>query len=67
MMITCKEASRLLSEGLDRDLALGQRATLRLHLFLCTACSRVKNQFDFLHRAAAQYPGPEDDDGRHKP
>jgi hypothetical protein len=68
MMITCKEASRMLSEGLDRDLALGKRAKLRFHLFLCTACSRVKHQFDFLHRAAAQFPGPDDEDeGRHKP
>jgi hypothetical protein len=44
------------------------RAKLRFHLFLCTACSRVKHQFDFLHRAAAQYPGPDgDEDGPHKP
>ena len=61
IMRTCKDVSRLLSEGLDRDLALGERAAVRVHLFICTACSRVKTQFEFLRRAAAQYPGPEDD------
>ncbi len=64
MMISCKEASRLMSQGLDRDLGLGQRASLRLHLLICTSCSRVRKQLDFLHRAAPLYPGPEDDGGR---
>ena len=61
MSLDCKEASRLISAGLDRDLDLGQRTALRLHLLICTACSRVKAQFAFLHRAAPHYPGPEDD------
>lgn len=65
--MNCKEASRLISEGLDRDLDLGQRAKLRLHLLLCTTCTRVKAQFAFLHRAAPYYPGPEDDDSPPKP
>ena len=64
MMISCKEASRLMSQGLDRDLGLGQRASLRLHLFICTSCSRMRKQLDVLHRAAPLYPGPDDDGGR---
>ncbi len=62
-MIDCKQASRLMSQSLDKDLGLGQRTSLRFHLFLCTACSSVKRQFDFMHRAATQFPGPEDDSG----
>ncbi len=50
----------MLSEGLDRELDLGQRTALRLHLFICTACSRVKRQLEFLRRAAGEYPGPDD-------
>ncbi len=65
MRLTCKEASRLMSEGQDRRLDLGQRAGLRLHFFICTACSRVKQQMGFLRRAAGAYPGP-DDDGKPK-
>jgi predicted anti-sigma-YlaC factor YlaD len=63
MMLTCKEAARLISEGLDRDLAVAERARLRVHLALCTACTRVTRQFDFLRRAARAYPGPDDEPG----
>lgn len=66
-MINCKEASRLMSQGLDADLRPGQRATLHLHILICTACTRVKRQFDFMHRAAGQFPGPDDNDGPHNP
>jgi hypothetical protein len=62
MGLNCKQASRLLSEGLDRDLDIGKRTALRLHLLICTACSRVKKQFAFLHFAAPRYPGPDDDE-----
>ena len=65
--ISCKESSRLISQGLDRDLDMAQRAALRLHLFICTACTRVKTQFAFLHRAAPGYPGPQEDDNPPKP
>lgn len=60
-MLSCKQASRLMSEGLDRELDFAQRAGLRFHLLICTACSRVKSQFAFLHRVAPEYPGPDDD------
>jgi predicted anti-sigma-YlaC factor YlaD len=61
MMITCKEASHLLSERLDRDLGVGERARLRVHLAICAACTRVTRQFDFLRRAARAYPGPDEE------
>ena len=59
LMITCREASRLVSEGLDRELPAAERATLRVHLALCVACTRLSKQFDFLRRAAREYPGPD--------
>lgn len=58
--LDCKSASRLMSEGLDRELDFRQRAALRLHLMICTACSRVKSQFAFIRSAAGRYPGPDD-------
>ena len=60
MKLSCKEASRLLSLGLDRKLTIGQRTALRLHLALCDACTRVKAQFEFLRRAVASYSGASD-------
>lgn len=62
--LTCREAGRLISEGLDRDLGVAERVTLRLHLAICEACSRVTRQFEFLRRAAREYPGPDDGPGR---
>jgi len=55
--LTCKEAARLISERLDRDLPLAQRTALRLHLAVCEACTRVAAQYAFLRRAAARYAG----------
>ena len=60
MRLSCKEASRLLSVGLDRKLTLGERTALRLHLTLCDACTRVKAQFEFLRRALGSYSGGSD-------
>jgi anti-sigma factor RsiW len=53
--LTCKEASRLLSVGLDTKLSLADRAALRLHLALCDACNKLKAQFDFMRRALSAY------------
>jgi hypothetical protein len=64
LMLTCKEASRLISEQLDRDLPIAERAALRVHLAICTACTRMTRQFEFLRRAARQYPGPDDGAGK---
>lgn len=60
LMINCREASRLVSEGLDRELPVADRATLRLHLAICTACTRLSRQLEFLRRAVREYPGPDD-------
>ena len=50
-MITCKEATRLVSQGLDRRLGLGQRVALYLHLAVCDACSHFRKQMLFLRKA----------------
>jgi hypothetical protein len=51
MNLSCKEASRLLSQSQDRKLALGERVALKLHLALCRGCRAVSEQFEFLRRA----------------
>jgi hypothetical protein len=60
--LTCKEASRLQSQGLDRDLRLGERLALRIHLGICDACLAVSKQMAFLRKALRAYPGPDGDD-----
>ena len=56
MKLTCKEASRLLSLGLEHKLTLGQRTALRLHLTLCDACTNVRAQFDFCDERSRATP-----------
>jgi hypothetical protein len=55
MRITCKEASRLMSMGLDRELGFADRLALRLHLAVCGACNVLKSQFEFMRRALSSY------------
>ena len=59
--LSCREASRLISESKDRDLGLGEKLTLRIHLGLCSACTRFTRQLDFLREAMQRYPDREDD------
>lgn len=51
-MLTCKEASRLLSQSMDQPLPRLKRMELRLHVWMCSACSNFEKQLLFLRRAA---------------
>jgi hypothetical protein len=51
-MPSCKEVSRLVSESMDRDLRFRQRFSLRMHLLMCSLCSRFRAQIAFLRDAA---------------
>ena len=59
-MMNCKQATRLMSEEMDRDLATGDRLALRLHTLLCAGCARYRVQMGFLRQACRQ-PGATDD------
>ena len=60
MFLSCKETTRLLSQGEDRKLAFGERVTLRVHLAICNGCRNVNTQFKFLRQAVNSLSG----DGR---
>jgi hypothetical protein len=49
-MIDCREASRLISQNADRPLPLARRIQLRLHLFICDACSNFSRQVRQLRK-----------------
>ena len=51
MFLSCKETTRLLSQGEDRKLAFGERVALRVHLAICNGCRNVNTQFKFLRVA----------------
>ncbi|MDA1117473.1 MAG: zf-HC2 domain-containing protein [Proteobacteria bacterium] len=50
-LLTCKETTRLVSQGLDRELAFGERVALRLHLAICIGCRRAGRQMRYLRQA----------------
>lgn len=49
-MLSCKETSRLISESSDRELSLGERLGIRLHLWMCDNCRRFERQMQFLRK-----------------
>jgi Putative zinc-finger len=53
-MLTCKQASQLLSQSLDRSLTRGERFRLRFHLLLCRFCKRFGQQIVGLRTAIRQ-------------
>lgn len=50
-MLTCKQASQLISQSLDRPLSLSSRLQLKFHLFICNACTRFNFQLNQLRVA----------------
>ena len=55
MNLSCREATRLLSQRQDRRLSLSESAALRLHLTICRGCRAIGEQMPFLRRALAKY------------
>jgi hypothetical protein len=54
--MTCREASRLASEEMDRPLTKRERWALGFHKFLCRNCRRFVGQISMLRSMAANTP-----------
>ena len=54
MMLSCRETTRLLSQGADRKLGFGERVALRVHLAICDGCRNANAQFRFLRLAVKE-------------
>ena len=50
-MLSCHDATRMISEAQERRLGQMERVSLRLHLALCAACRRFERQLPLLRRA----------------
>ena len=50
-MLSCQEASHLISEHQERSLTTRERLGLRLHLWLCISCRRFERQIALLRQA----------------
>jgi anti-sigma factor RsiW len=59
MNLSCKEATRLMSQAQDRSLSLPERAALTAHLAICKACRAANGQMEQLRRALRRlFDGP---------
>jgi hypothetical protein len=61
--LTCREAHRLVSEGLDRDLSVLERLRIRMHLTVCDACTNFNGQMVLLRRAMQRLTVPDEPPG----
>lgn len=54
-MLSCKEATRIMSEAQDRQLSVGERLQLEMHLAMCRGCRNFREQMDFLRMACRRF------------
>ena len=54
MMLSCKEVTRIVSQGLDRNLSFSERVRLRVHLGICDGCTNFRDQMALLREAMAR-------------
>lgn len=59
-MRSCRHATRLISDDLDRPLSWFERACLSIHLLGCRPCRRFRRAIGWLHEIMAAPPA----DGR---
>ncbi|HXX85542.1 MAG TPA: zf-HC2 domain-containing protein [Casimicrobiaceae bacterium] len=60
LLISCKEASRLLSQMQDGGVPLGRQLAVRLHLLFCDACTRFAAQLRLLRAVMQRYSRQEE-------
>ena len=63
LMRTCKEVTAIVVAREDRDLGLGDRLALRMHMAICEACPRFERQMLTMRNGLREwrnYSGPDD-------
>jgi hypothetical protein len=56
--LSCREATRLESESLDRQLSPREKWALRVHVLLCGACRRFRSNLRFMQEMVTRMPVP---------
>ena len=54
-MLTCLQATQLLSERLDRPLIFIEQTNLQIHLLACRSCRRYGKQVKTLSQLAKEF------------
>lgn len=54
-MLSCREATELMSQEQDRPLSLVERLGLRLHVWMCAGCNNYRRQMSVLRAACRRF------------
>lgn len=54
-MLSCREAARLMSQELDRELTWSERLALKLHVMVCNGCRNFRRQMGVLREVCRHY------------
>lgn len=54
-MLSCKEATQLMSASQERPLSVAEKMQLKLHVTICKGCARFDEQMNFIRRACQGY------------
>lgn len=54
-MLSCKQASELVSQSLDRPLTMRERLSVRFHLLICAACARFSRQLAYMQATIEKF------------
>lgn len=60
-MLSCKEATQLMSQKMDGKLSAMNRLSLGLHLLICRGCRNFDDQIQFIRKAVGLIAGNVDD------
>lgn len=54
-MMSCKQATRLISESQDRQLGMRERIFLKIHTLMCSACQNFGQHMHTLRQAMRSF------------
>jgi len=54
LLLTCKQASLIISISIDNKLSLSDHLKLKFHFIICDACKRFNQQLRFIKTAIQQ-------------
>ncbi len=51
LRLTCRQAHRIISEAMDRDLQVMEDVKVRLHVRVCVCCAEFVKQLELMRKA----------------
>ncbi len=58
-MISCKQATELISKAMEEPLSLTESIALKIHLFVCECCEQFKKQLHLVRAVFRRHPEDE--------